>query len=128
MKSPEIIIDALTSRIESLTDDYESQIRNLRRQKNGEIDLLEQQVFFYRMLAFNYNIHEITPLLIKRMEDDIATHFDKNSTLKKLTETKILAMQAILEKDKNNNLLTPEQRSLLNNIYDKLDEILCDEF
>ena len=38
MKSPEIIIDALTSRIESLTDDYESQIRNLRRQKNGEID------------------------------------------------------------------------------------------
>lgn len=62
------------------------------------------------------------------MEDDIATHFDENSTLKKLTETKILAMQAILEKDKNNNLLTPEQRSLLNNIYDKLDEILCDEF
>lgn len=50
MKSPEIIIDALTSRIESLTDDYESQIRNLRRQKNGEIDLLEQQVFFIACL------------------------------------------------------------------------------
>ena len=128
MKSPEIIIDALTSRIESLTDDYESQIRNLRRQKNGEIDLLEQQVFFYRMFAFNYNIHEIANLLIKRMEDDIARHFDENSTLEKLTETKILAMQAILEKDKNNNRLTPEQRSLLNNIYDQLDEILCDEF
>ncbi|OBX73749.1 hypothetical protein A9308_00630 [Moraxella atlantae] len=129
MKDPEIIIDALTSRIESLTDDYESQIRNLRRQKNGEIDLLSKQVFFYRMLAFNYNICEIVPLLIKRMESEIATHFDKNSTpLEKLNETQIFAMQAILAQDKNNNRLTPEQRSSLNNIYDKLDEILGDEF